>query len=281
MKIAITGATSGIGAEKVKALAPLCEHLFLLVRNEKKARELIQSTPSLANKSTVIYCDLSDLKSVTKAAATLSKKTQSLDVLINNAGGIFPEKTITKDGHEQTFSINHLGHFLLTYLSLPLLKNENGGKVINVSSEAYKAANVNKKDLELKDNFGSFKAYANVKLFNILFTKSLAEKHGNENISAYALHPGVVNTNFGGQSNGFFKFLLLLAKPFMISPKKGAETGIFLATTEQAPGNNGGYFKNSKATKTNSTASSKPLRDLLWEYSLAEIQPFLTETTPD
>jgi len=276
MKIAITGATSGIGAEKVKALAPLCEHLFLLVRSEKKANQLIQSLPSLTNKFTVIYCDLSDLKSVAKAAATLSQKTQNLDVLINNAGGVFPEKTITADGHELTFSVNHLGHFLLTYLSLPLLKNGKGAKVISVSSEAYKAAGINKKDIELKNNFSSFKAYANVKLFNILFTKSLAEKYGHENISAYALHPGVVNTNFGNQSNGVFKFLLFLIKPFMISPKKGAQTGIFLATTYQVPSNNGGYFKNSKVTKTNSTASSKPLRDLLWEYSLSETQPFLT-----
>ncbi|WP_339923524.1 SDR family NAD(P)-dependent oxidoreductase [uncultured Cyclobacterium sp.] len=281
MKIAITGATSGIGVEKVKALAPLCEQLFLLVRNEEKAKELIQSMPSLANKCTVIYCDLSDLKSVAQAASTLTQKTQDLDVLINNAGGIFPEKTVTNDGHELTFSINHLGHFLLTYLSLSILKNGKGGKIINVSSEAYKGANVNKKDLELKDNFGSFKAYANVKLFNILFTKSLAEKYNNENISAYALHPGVVNTNFGQQSNGIFKFLLLLAKPFMISPKKGAATGIYLATTEQAPSNNGDYFKHSKATKTNTTASSKPLRDLLWEYSIAEIQPFLSEKSPN
>ena len=278
MKIAITGATSGIGAEKVKALAPLCEQIFLLVRSEKKALSLIESLPSPSSKFTIIYCDLSDLNSVAKSARSLADKTKNLDVLINNAGGIFPEKEITKDGHELTFSVNHLGHFLLTQLTLPLLISGNGGKIISVSSEAHKAAGINKQDLELKENFSSFKAYANVKLYNILFTKALAEKYSHEKIAAYALHPGVVNTNFGNQSLGLFKVLIFLAKPFMISPKKGAQTGIFLATNEQDPSKNGAYYKKSKVAKDNSLASSKALRDLLWDYSEAQIQPFLTET---
>ncbi|MDO6438250.1 SDR family NAD(P)-dependent oxidoreductase [Cyclobacterium sp. 1_MG-2023] len=275
MKIAITGATSGIGTEKVKALAPLCEQMFLLVRNEKKARDLIHSLPSNQEKISVIYCNLSDLSSVAKAATTLSQKTTQLDVLINNAGGIFPEKSITTDGHELTFCVNHLGHFLLTYLTLPLLTSGKGGKIISVSSEAHKAANIIEEDLELKNDFSSFKAYANVKLYNLLFTKSLAEKFSDKGIEAYALHPGVVNTNFGNQSKGIFKFILFLAKPFMISPKKGAQTGIYLATNQLDQRSNGGYFKKRKLAKATKDASSKKLRNLLWEYSIKQIQPFL------
>ena len=198
-----------------------------------------------------------------------------MDLLINNAGGIFPEKSITTNGHELTFSVNHLGHFLLTQLTLPLLISGEGAKIINVSSEAHKAAKINKEDLELKNDFSSFKAYANVKLYNILFTKSLAEKFGNKGIAAYALHPGVVNTNFGTQSKGIFKFFLFLAKPFMISPKKGAQTGIYLATNQLSPKNNGGYFKKRKLAEVTQDGSSKMLRDLLWEYSIKQIQPFL------
>jgi NAD(P)-dependent dehydrogenase (short-subunit alcohol dehydrogenase family) len=129
----------------------------------------------------------------------------------------------------------------------------------------------------LKNRFSSFKVYANAKLFNILFTKSLAEKYGDENLMAYSLHPGVVNTNFGHQFSGRLKILLFLAKPFMISPKKGAETGLFLAITNSLPGKNGDYFKNSKVAQVTSTASSRSLRDFLWDYSLTEIQPFLEE----
>ncbi|GAB3014025.1 SDR family oxidoreductase [Cyclobacterium sediminis] len=275
MKIAITGATSGIGKEKVKALAPLCEQMFLLVRDEGKAKDLIQSLPSHQEKISVIYCDLSDLSSVANAASTLSHKTDQLNVLINNAGGIFPEKSITTDGHELTFCVNHLGHFLLTYLTLPLLISGNGAKIINVSSEAHKAANINQNDLELKNDFSSFKAYANVKLYNLLFTKSLAEKFSDKKIEAYALHPGVVNTNFGTQSKGIFKFLLFLAKPFMIGPKKGAQTGIYLASAQMDSLSNGGYYKKRKLAKAKKDASSKKLRDLLWQYSIAQIQPFL------
>lgn len=275
MKIAITGATSGIGVEKVKALAPLCEQMFLLVRDEEKAKNLIQSLPTHQEKITVIYCDLSDLNSVSKAASTLSQQCDDIDVLINNAGGIFPKKSITTDGHELTFSVNHLGHFLLTHLSLPLLSKGNGARVINVSSEAHKAASINEEDLELKDDFSSFKAYANVKLYNLLFTKSLAEKFSDKNIKAYALHPGVVDTNFGTQSKGIFKALLFLAKPFMISAKEGAQTGIYLATSDLDPKSNGGYFKKRKLVKTKGDTSSEKLRELLWEYSIRQIQPFL------
>jgi NAD(P)-dependent dehydrogenase (short-subunit alcohol dehydrogenase family) len=279
MKIAVTGATSGIGKEKVKALAPKFEQIFLLVRDEAKARELIQSITSPPDKFTIIYCDLSDLKSVSKAAATISQQTKDLEILINNSGGIFPQRKLTTDGHELTFAVNHLGHFLLTYLLLPLLTYGKGGRVINVSSEAHKGARVDKNDFELKKRFSPFKAYANAKLFNILFTKSLAEKYGHEHLTAYALHPGVVNTNFGQQFSGGLKLLLSLAKPFMIGPKEGAKTGIFLAVNRSLPGKNGDYFKHSKVAKISLNASSKPLRDLLWDYSLKEVQPFLEAPT--
>lgn len=277
MQLAITGATSGIGAEKAKALAPQCGRVFLLARNQEKAKELIQSLDPRGSKDkfTIIHCDLADLKSVAAAAKALHEATDNLDVLINNAGGIFPEKRLTEDGHELTFSANHLGHFLLTYLVMPLLLNGSGARVISVSSEAHKGAFVDRKDLELIRNFSSFKAYANAKLYNILFTKSLAEKYADKKLEAYALHPGVVNTGFGNQSKGVFKILLSFIKPLMISPAKGAKTGILLATTSKVPGKNGDYFKKSNVASISSSARSKKLRDQLWEYSMEQIKDFV------
>ncbi|WP_235941540.1 SDR family NAD(P)-dependent oxidoreductase [Cyclobacterium roseum] len=277
MQLAITGATSGIGAEKAKVLAPKCSRIFLLVRNREKAKELVQSIDPSGNndKFTIIHCDLADLQSVAAAARALREATDNLDLLINNAGGIFPEKELTKDGHELTFSANHLGHFLLTQQVMSLLTNGDGGRVVSVSSEAHKGASIDRKDLELIRNFSSFKAYANAKLYNILFTKSLAEKYADKNLEAYALHPGVVNTGFGNQSKGIFKILLSLFKPLMISPAKGAKTGIFLATTKQVPGKNGDYFKKSKTASVSSQAKSKKLRDQLWEYSMDQIKEFV------
>ncbi|WP_439482697.1 SDR family NAD(P)-dependent oxidoreductase [Cyclobacterium plantarum] len=269
MHLVITGPTSGIGAEKVKALAPKFTKIFLLVRDMEKARTLVNNLNSQdkADKFILVYCDLADLASVKKAAAEIAKHTDSVDVLINNAGGIFPEKTTTKDQLELTFSANHLGHFLLTLQLMPLLTHNSGARIINVSSEAHKAASVDLNDLQFEKGYSSFKAYANAKLFNILFTKSLAEKFGDQHIEAYALHPGVVNTNFGQQSKGFFKLLLSLFKPFMISPKKGAETGIFLASVNKVPGKNGDYFKKSKVSSASKKAESKKLRDQIWDRS--------------
>lgn len=277
IQLAITGATSGIGAEKAKALAPKCSRIFLLARNQEKAKKLIQSIDPSGSKEkfTLIHCDLADLNSVASAARELNESTDKLDLLINNAGGIFPEKKLTNDGHELTFSANHLGHFLLTHQLIPLLTNGGGGRIISVSSEAHKGASVDRTDLELIRNFGSFKAYANAKLFNILFTKSLAEKYADQKLEAYALHPGVVNTGFGSQSKGIFKILLSLFKPLMISPAKGAQTGIFLATTPKVPGKNGDYFKKSKTASVSSAARSKKLRDQLWEYSMDQIKDFI------
>jgi NAD(P)-dependent dehydrogenase (short-subunit alcohol dehydrogenase family) len=277
MQLAITGATSGIGAEKAKALSPKCSRVFLLVRNVEKARELIQRIDPLntQKKFTIIPCDLTDLSSVARAAKTLTEATDKLDLLINNAGGIFPKKKLTSEGHERTFAANHLGHFLLTIQLLPLLTNGTGGRVINVSSEAHKGASVNPQDFELTHGFRSFTAYANAKLYNILFTKSLAEKYADLHLEAYALHPGVVNTGFGSESKGFFKILLSLFKPFMISPAKGAETGIFLATATNVPGKNGAYFKKSKPSAVSSKARSKKLRDQLWAYSMEQVRAYL------
>lgn len=157
----------------------------------------------------MIYCDLSDLSSVAKTATTLSQKTTHLDVLINNAGGIFPDKTITTEGHELTFCVNHLGHFLLTYLTMPLLTSDKGGKIISVSSEAHRAAKVNEEDLELKNDFSSFKAYANVKLYNLLFTKSLAEKFNAKKLRPMLYTPGWSTPILAHKARGFLSFCFI------------------------------------------------------------------------
>ena len=180
MKLAITGPTSGIGEVAFSKLTPYFNEVFLLARNESKANKLIQSLSSPDQKKVrFIYCDLADMDSVVAAAKSILEKTSTLDVLINNAGGIFQNKEVTKDGFEMGLSTNHLGHFLLTRHLMPILLNSNGAKVINVSSEGHRAAKVDFDDLNYeKKKFSSFVSYANVKLFNILFTKSLADKYG-------------------------------------------------------------------------------------------------------
>lgn len=269
MNLAITGPTSGIGAETVKALHKKFDKIFLLARSESKCRKLIDELTPVGGKEKFefIHTDLSSLDSVDKAADELLSLALPIHVLINNAGGIFPERLQTKDELEMTFEVNHLGHFLLTNKLLPLLEKAQGAKIINVSSEAHKAAKPDFEDLQAEKHYSSFPVYANAKLFNILFTKSLAEKFSDKRIYAYSLHPGVVKTNFGNEFSGVFKWLIKLAQPFMIDAKKGAETSVFLASTPNLEKKSGAYFKKSKESKPSKLATSKIYRDKLWEKS--------------
>jgi retinol dehydrogenase 12 len=139
MKLAITGPTSGIGAVAFTQLTPHFSEIFLVARNQSKANKLIESLqPHDQKKVTFIHCDLTDMQSVVAAAKNIQSKTSTLDVLINNAGGIFQNKEITKDGFEMSLSANHLGHFLLTHHLMSLLLASPKSKVINVSSEAHR-----------------------------------------------------------------------------------------------------------------------------------------------
>ena len=152
MNLAITVPTSGIGAETFKELAKDFDKLLILARNPDKAKDLIQSLDSnLRTKAVFVPLDLADMDSIVKSIALIEKEVEHLDVLINNAGGIFQNKEITKDGFELTFSANHLGHFLLTRHLIPLLLKSKSPKVINVSSEAHRAARPNFNDVQFEN----------------------------------------------------------------------------------------------------------------------------------
>lgn len=275
--IAITGATSGIGKQALKSLLNDFDQIFLLARNEKKARDIILSfSKKHQEKCHFINIDLTDMASVVKASQIINSKTDSLDILINNAGGIFKQKITTTDGFEMGLSANHLGHFLLTNKLLPLLLKSDVSKVIHVSSEAHRMGNVNFNDLNYETRpFSSFGSYANVKLYNILFSKSLVEKFGSQGLKSYALHPGVVKTNFGQETSGAFSFLWKLASPFMITAEEGAQTTIFLAKNEINDKHNGSYFKKSKPVLASKSANSKIMRDKLWHKSTELLEKWM------
>lgn len=269
MKIAITGATSGIGWETLIKVLPEVNQVFLLARNQAKAEKLLDTIPAeLSKKVSFVVCDFSDLDSVKNAAETVVSMTDHLDCLVNNAGGIFDRKELTNDGKEMSFAANHLGHFLLTNKLIPLLLAAKNPKVINVSSEAHRMAKPDFSDLNFeKNSYNSFLAYANVKLYNILFSKSLVDKYGQAGLQSFSLHPGVVRTNFAGETKGFFKFLWKLARPFMISAEDGARTSVYLINSEIPENLNGSYFKNRKPTNPSSLARSQKIREKLWSTS--------------
>lgn len=234
-KVVITGASSGIGFETAKQLLKMDYEVFCLVRNTDKMTSLLKSANLSEQAATVIYCDLERPESIVKAAEEVAKKTNGVEVLINNAGGIFPNFVENAWGHERTFTINHLGHFLLFQHLLPLLLRAKA-RVINVSSVAHKLGRLNFSDLEFRKKYSAMNAYANAKLMNIYFSNEIARRYGSQGLTAYSLHPGVVNTGFGSTYTGAARFFIYLARPFMINAAQGAQTTIYLATADSIAG---------------------------------------------
>lgn len=265
----ITGATSGIGEATALALARKDHAVYLLVRNVQKGEQLQQEIISQTGNQSVfvIYCDLADMKTVCAAAAELKGKLFAINTLINNAGGIVQKRQLSKDGLELTFALNHMGHFLLTQQLMPLLERGQA-RIINLSSMAHKFGRPVFKNLQFEHDYSAMKAYGQAKLFNIYFTKSLAERFGAKGITAYAVHPGVVNTGFGSGLSGAGKLLMWLARPFMISPEEGAATSIYLASEAKlSPKLNGLYFSKKQPAKTSLMADNVSARNRLWEIS--------------
>jgi NAD(P)-dependent dehydrogenase (short-subunit alcohol dehydrogenase family) len=265
----ITGPTSGIGKETALALAKQDHAIYLLVRDIEKGEKLRQSIIGQTGNKAIyaIHCDLTDLESVHRAADALTNKLSDINVMINNAGGIFPKKELSKDGFEMTFALNHLGHFALTMRLMPLLEKGHA-RIINVSSEAHKMAKPDFSNLQAEKYYSDSTAYGTSKLFNIYFTESLADKYGSKGVTSFALHPGVVKTNFGAGLSGFSKIMMWLARPFMISAKKGAETTVYLATKPRLEIKSGNYFKNCKKVRTSEKAKDFSARNRLWNISM-------------
>ncbi|MCC8410202.1 SDR family oxidoreductase [Mucilaginibacter sp. UR6-1] len=264
----ITGATSGIGKETALALAKKGHGLYLLVRDMVRGDELArQLTEQTGNKEIFcVKCDLADLHSVYAAAEKLKSRLFAINVLINNAGGMFPQREVSKDGLEMTLAVNHLGHFALFHHLLPLLV-KGQARIISLSSEAHRIGKANFDDINSEKAYSPMKVYAVAKLFNVYFTKSVAEKYKDKGITAFAVHPGVVNTSFGAGTGGITGFLLSLARPFMITAEQGAQTPVYLATQSGLHTKSGMYFKKRNPAKVSSAANDDAAGEKLWQLS--------------
>lgn len=270
-RIAVTGANSGIGLETARELARRGHEVILICRSrergEQARKELVKDTGNAAIH--LELCDLSLMKDIHRFGPEFAERYPRLDVLINNAGTIFNERQETEEGLERTFALNHIGYFLLTHYLLPCLEQAPEARIVNVSSEAHRMAKIPMDDLQYEKGFQKWRAYGDSKLYNILFTRALARKVKAKGITVNALHPGVVNSNFGKQLSGFLKFLLPLFRPFMISSEKGAATSIYLADAAGVKGITGEYFAKKRSKKTSKAAYDKELAEQLWEKSLA------------
>ena len=266
----ITGPTEGIGKATALALATEGANLHLLCRNPSKAEALREELRSLHKDVRVeLYiADLGDFQQVRDAAQSFLRRNEPLDVLINNAGLINTRRILLDNGQEQMFAVNHLGHFLLTQLLLGRLEEAEQGRIVVVSSDAYKLCRgIRFEDLRWSSGFTTFRTYGHSKLANILFVRELAKRLQGTRVTANALHPGAVRSRLGAQNNWYAGHLLILVTPFLRSAERGAATSLYLATSDEVRNISGEYFVACKMKATKSWGHDASQAERLWEVS--------------
>jgi NAD(P)-dependent dehydrogenase (short-subunit alcohol dehydrogenase family) len=267
----ITGADSGIGKAAAKLLAQLDITLLLVSRNHVRGERTVKEIEADCNADLFLFiADLSSQESIRNLVKKIKEKFKRIDVLINNAGARFSKRYLTVDGIEATLAVNYLSRFLLTNLLLDLLKESEQGRIINVSGEYHRKGKINFDDLNLKENYSAFTASAQSKLADILFTYSLAEKLKNTGITVNCMHPGSVATNIiysDPDAGAGIKSLYAVSSLFLSKPDKGAETVIYLATSQNVSSITGKYFIDKKSVESSPLSYDKELGSKLWEVS--------------
>jgi retinol dehydrogenase 14 len=272
--VVITGGTSGIGRAVAESLVRRGGvHVVIVARSAQKAaetvKELCSDTGSVC--ASFVECDMASFASVRAAAEEICSRHPRVDVLVANAGTITAKRELTEDGHEMTFQVNHLSHFLLVNLLRSALTSAAPSRVVVVSSDAHFAAwsGMRFDDLDLEHGFRPFAAYAQSKLANILFAYEAAERWAGTGVSVNAVHPGNVRTQFArtsGWGSTFFGRLWRWFAP-KLSLAEGASTVAWLAIAPEAEGASGLYFFRHRVKRSSPVSYDRNARLLLWNIS--------------
>jgi NAD(P)-dependent dehydrogenase (short-subunit alcohol dehydrogenase family) len=271
----ITGATSGIGRVTAGELARRGAHVVLVGRSQARLDSTLQEIQAQTGGSQVeaILADLSSQRQVRELASRLRERHPRLDVLINNAGGIWMQRQVSEDGLEMTFAVNHLAYFLLTNLLLDVLRTSAPARVVNVSSEAHRRATLDFDDLQGERRYSGWRQYCRSKLMNLLFSYELARQLAGTGVTVNALHPGWVATGFAGH-NGWRGWLIQsLAKLLALSPEQGAQTVIYLAAAPEVAEVSRGYFIQQRQVASSPASYDEAAASRLWEKSLELTNP--------
>jgi len=265
----VTGATSGIGRVTAYELAKMDATVVAVGRNPQKGAETVTEIKrrSASDKVEFMQADLSSQESIRDLARTFTDKYDQLHVLVNNAGGVFSKRETTVDGLEMTFALDHLAYFLLTALLLPVLERSAPARIINVSSGAQGMGKIDFDDLQGAKRYRGWRAYSQAKLANVLFTYELARRLQGTGVTANCLHPGFVATGFAQNNSGALQALIKAGQVFAISPEKGAETSVFLASSPLVEGFSDKYFANKKEKKSAKQSYDESVARRLWDVS--------------
>lgn len=266
--IVITGGSDGIGAEAARQVrrAQPAARLILVGRSPQKTAAMAREVDAEH-----FLADYTELDDVRRVAEGIRSSVDRIDVLANNAGGVFGERTVTVDGNEKTFQVNVLAPFLLTHLLLDPLREGDGGVINTSSASARIVGKVDIDDLNHERSYTPMRAYGDAKLANILFAFGLDRHHGAEGIQAAAFDPGNVRTSFGAENNDVLTRLLYrtpLSKVALIAPEKGgANLAFFLNGRPGVDWQAGRFYAKTKPAsrrQTNKQAFDDSLIEEFW-----------------
>lgn len=289
----ITGCNTGIGKATAQHFCRIGARVVMACRDVQKAEETAAeiraglADTAGAGQVVVRRLDLAHLQSVRECAREILETEPKIHILVNNAGVMACPRMETEDGLEMQLGVNHIGHFLFTSLLLPRLIKSAPARVVTLSSLAHSSGQINFEDLNSQKSYQPFTAYQQSKLANVLFTKELARRLkavGADNVTTYAVHPGVVKTELGRHLDGlYFKGARVLIgavfMPFLKTPVQGAQTTIHCAIDEQAGSETGLYYSDCKVKRPSPRAEDEDVARRLWEESvkivkLGDFDPF-------
>lgn len=266
----VTGGTAGIGYVAARELARRGATVTIVGRDPARGAAAAQSIQAAAGNGAVdfISADLAELSQLRAFAASFSQERSRLDVLVNNAGGLFGRRTTTTDGIERTFALNHLGYFATTLLLLPLLRAAAPARIVLTASEAHRGASIDFDDLQGDHRYNRWRAYRQSKLANLLFTFELARRLAGQGVTANALHPGFVATEIGTRHNFVPDIFWRIGTLAAISPEQGAQTILHLACSPEVADVSGNYFVDNKPARSSPASRDEKTGDRLWDISL-------------
>ena len=278
--VLVTGANSGIGLEACVQLTQMGADVTMVARDRSKgeaARAEVdtRARDALGNadrervqQPALLLCDMASQSSIRVLAKEFRRTHARLDILINNAGSVSPTRELTADGIEKTFAVNHLGYFLLTNLLLDLIVQSAPARIVNMSSIGHRSGTMDFDDLNFEtERYSIMKAYARSKLANVLFTRELSKRLKSQGVTVNCLHPGAVSTNIWSHAMWWARPFLSLAKLFMVTPEKGGERIVYLATSPEVEGKTGGYYENNTLVDPSPLAQDDAVAAKLWDVS--------------
>ena len=241
--IIITGATDGIGLAAAKSIAKKGYHVSLVGRNPDKGKKALEAIIEHSGNENLDFfeCDLSLVANVKDLADRIKQKHSKIDVLLNNAGGANKTKQITSEGLEKTFATNQMNYFVLSTELLNIISESSDGRIVNVASNAHIGAEVDYENINSEKSFSAWTSYCVSKLMNIMFTYQLSSMQ--DRVSVNVLHPGFVDTNIAGNEGNLIKYVVKFgAKMFAKTVDNGADSSIYLSTSDEVKGVSGKYF---------------------------------------